>query len=128
MNEVIDWLMAGDPAVRWQTMRDLLDAPEAGWRAEQQRSLSEGWVAQLLALQEPTGRWGGGIYSPKWTSTTYTLLTLCSLGSPPDHAGARQGADLVVKEMLGDSCTPEFDQKLADCDRCVVGMLLQIAV
>jgi hypothetical protein len=24
---VIDWLLDGDPAIRWQVMRDLLDEP-----------------------------------------------------------------------------------------------------
>jgi hypothetical protein len=24
---VVDWLLEGDPAIRWQVMRDLLDAP-----------------------------------------------------------------------------------------------------
>jgi hypothetical protein len=28
---VIDWLLAGDPAIGWQTRRDLLDAPPAIW-------------------------------------------------------------------------------------------------
>ena len=27
--EVIDWLMEGDPAIRWQAMRDILDKPAA---------------------------------------------------------------------------------------------------
>jgi hypothetical protein len=31
---VIDWLLAGDPSIRWQVMRDLLDAPEPDWPAE----------------------------------------------------------------------------------------------
>jgi len=26
---VIQWLLDGDPAIRWQVMRDLLDAPRA---------------------------------------------------------------------------------------------------
>ena len=26
---VIDWLLDGDPAIRWQVMRDLTDAPPA---------------------------------------------------------------------------------------------------
>lgn len=30
---IIAWLMEGDPAIRWQTMRDLLGAPAAEWRA-----------------------------------------------------------------------------------------------
>ena len=33
-NDIIAWLLAGDPAIRWQTLRDLLDAPEREWRAE----------------------------------------------------------------------------------------------
>jgi hypothetical protein len=86
MDAIIAWLMEGDPAIRWQTMRDLLDAPEAEWQAERQRTLETGWGAQLLALQAPDGSWGGGIYSPKWISATYTLLLLCDLGIPPTSA------------------------------------------
>ena len=28
---VIDWLLAGDPAIWWQVMRDLLDEPAETW-------------------------------------------------------------------------------------------------
>lgn len=126
--DVIAWLMAGDPAIRWQTLRDLLAAPEQKWKAEQQRTLETGWGAQLLARQDADGRWGGGIYSPKWTSTTYTLLTLCSIGIPPTCITAQHGAQLVIAELLGERCDAKFQQKLADCDRCIVGMILQIAV
>ena len=31
---VIEWLLDSDPSIRWQVMRDLLDAPEAAWKAE----------------------------------------------------------------------------------------------
>ena len=126
--ETIDWLMSGDPSIRWQTMRDLLDEPEETWRAEQQRTLQTGWVAQLLAHQDPGGGWGGGIYSPKWISATYTLLTLCELGIPRGCAAAQKGARLVVDSFLGDSLGPKFLSTLARCDRCIVGMLLQLAV
>jgi hypothetical protein len=128
MDPLIDWLLQGDPAIRWQVMRDLLDAPEPEWQAERQRTQSEGWGAQFLARQDPDGRWGGGIYSPKWISTTYTLLNLCSIGIPPQHAGARRGAKLVIDQMLGETCDAKFRQKLADLDRCIVGMNLQLAV
>lgn len=30
----IDWLLASDPAIRWQVLRDLLHAPEPQWRAD----------------------------------------------------------------------------------------------
>ncbi len=51
-NDVIAWLLAGDPAIRWQTMRDLLDAPEPEWKVEQHRTNESGWGARLLALQD----------------------------------------------------------------------------
>ena len=145
MDAIIDWLMEGDPAIRWQTMRDLLDAPEPArppgvpcvsgfpkgkraWQAERERTLETGWGAQLLALQAPDGSWGGGIYSPKWISTTYTLLQLCSLGIPPTRTSGAQAARLVLDRMLGETCDTHFLQKLAACDRCIVGMILQFTV
>jgi hypothetical protein len=126
--EVIDWLLTGDPAIRWQTLRDLLAAPETEWQAEQQRTLESGWGAQLLALQAADDRWGGGIYSPKWTSTTYTLLTLHSIGIPRTCTAAQRGAQLVVDELLGPTCDADFQRKLVACDRCIVGMILQLAL
>jgi hypothetical protein len=127
-NDVIAWLLAGDPAIRWQTMRDLLDAPEQEWRAEQHRTLEAGWGAQLLALQDANSSWGGGIYSPKWTSTTYTLLTLRSIGIPRTCEAAQRGAQLVLNAQLGEICDRQSYQKLAACDRCIVGMILRLAV
>jgi hypothetical protein len=126
-DELISWLLDGDPAIRWQTMRDLQGVQERHWQAEQHRTLNEGWGAQLLALQAPDGSWGGGIYSPKWISTTYTLLTLCAIGIPRDHPPARKAAALVLERQLGTTCNEAFMRNLADCDRCVVGFNLLIA-
>lgn len=124
----IEWLLDGDPAIRWQVLRDLLSAPEPEWRFEQQQTMTQGWGARLLAQQEPEGGWGGGVYSPKWVSTTYTLLMLRSIGLPRDCAAAQTGAALMLKQMLGESCDTHFSERLAACDRCIVGMLLLVAV
>lgn len=126
--QTITWLMEGDAAIRWQTMRDLLNEPPAVWEAERQRTVESGWGARLLARQDPDGRWGGGLYSPKWISTTYTLLTLCDIGIPPTWSAARQGAQLLLDGMLGAQNDELFQHKLAACDRCIVGMLLRIGV
>ncbi len=126
-NELILWLMDGDPAIRWQTMRDLQGVPAKRWEAEQRRTLNEGWGAKLLALQAPDGSWGGGIYSPKWISTTYTLLTLISIGIPRDHPPAQRAATLVLDKQLGCRRDDVFMLNLAACDRCIVGMDLSIA-
>ena len=61
---VIDWLLDSDPAIRWQVMRDLTDAPADEVAAERARVAREGWGARLLAAQAADGRWGGGDLLP----------------------------------------------------------------
>ena len=34
---VVDWLLGGDPSIRWQVMRDLLDEPAEVWERERRR-------------------------------------------------------------------------------------------
>lgn len=70
------WLLDGDPSIRWQVLRDLVGAPGQEVAAERAKVATEGWGARLLAAQSPDGRWTDGLYTPKWTSTTYTLLLL----------------------------------------------------
>lgn len=38
--DLIPWLLDGDPAIRWQTMRDLQTAPARQWQAEQRRTMN----------------------------------------------------------------------------------------
>jgi hypothetical protein len=128
LDEIIQWLLEGDPAIRWQTLRDLLDAPQETWQAERERTTQTGCVAQLLALQDADGRWGAGIYSPKWKSTTYTLLNLVELGVPHDCPAAQRAARLVIDTMLGTNLNDLFRQRLLTLDRCIVGMILNLSV
>lgn len=52
--DTVDWLLDGDAAIRWQTMRDLLDAaPETD--AERDLVATSGWAKQLLDRQDPDG-------------------------------------------------------------------------
>lgn len=93
---VIDWLLDGDPAIRWQVLRDLADAPPERWRSEQERIGQEGWGADLLARRDGDGRWAGGLYSPKWISTTYTLLLLWRMGLSRSHPAAVASTRLLT--------------------------------
>ena len=78
-----------DPAIRWQTMRDLQDAPESAWRAEQERVAAEGGAPRLLAHRDQGGRWTPRLYGKKWLPTTYSLLLLRELGLPRADPRAR---------------------------------------
>jgi hypothetical protein len=105
MDDILPWLLAGDPAIRWVVHRDLLDSPYQVVEQERARIAVEGWGARLLARQAPTGRWAAdqgpaayrSLYIPKWTSTTYTLLLLTRLGLSPDHPPGRAGCRALVE-------------------------------
>jgi len=62
----VAWLLDSDPAIRWQVMRDLADAPGEEVAAERTRVAGEGWGARLLALQRQDGHWD--VSSPTFTS------------------------------------------------------------
>lgn len=100
---VIDWLLDSDPAIRWQVLHDLVDAPVDSVAAERARVASEGWGARLLALQGEDGTWAGGACFPgdfdwttleavgqPWTSTLPTLQLLRDFGADPHDARVRQ--------------------------------------
>ena len=77
----LDWLLDGDPSVAWQAQRDLAGDPR--WVGTRARVAGEGWGRRILDLQDPDGKWASGLYTPKWTSTNYTLLQLRRLGLEP---------------------------------------------
>jgi hypothetical protein len=116
-NQTIRWLLEGDPAIRWQVLRDLVAANDREIERERKKIGREGWGALLLNLQDPAGTWAGGqsgdggLYSPKWISTTYTMLTLRDFGLTPGNRQASSGAldyfqavnaprDLRLKEAI----------------------------
>jgi hypothetical protein len=104
---VIEWLLEGDPAIRWQVLRDLTDASPTEVAGERARVEHEGWGARLLALEDPDGLWAGGAYFPSsyaggepgqpWTATMHTLQTLQVLGLDPEAESARRAIALVAE-------------------------------
>lgn len=103
----IDWLLEGDPSIRWQVLRDLRQAPDDEIAAVRSRVESEGWGARLLALEDHDGLWGGGACFPAgytgrepgqpWTATMHTLQTLRILGLDPRSESARRAIELVAE-------------------------------
>jgi hypothetical protein len=99
-DQLRDWLLGGDPSIAWQVERDLLDLPESTWSRTQRRVAAEGWGAQLLAERSADGTWAGGLYGPKWKSTTYTLLQLWRLGLARDHPPAVASTELLLDKPV----------------------------
>jgi hypothetical protein len=122
---VTEWLLEGDPAIRWQVMHDLTDEPAHRVASERGRVTYEGWGARLLALQGVDGQWGGGAYSPKWTSTAYTLLLLRHLGLDPTSDPARTAIGRVREQVvIGRAEWPFFAYR---GETCITGMCLALA-
>jgi len=86
---VTDWLLDSDPAIRWQVMQDLLDRPAEVVSAERNRVAKQGWGAQLLALQEPDGYWGGEEWDNERRSVYWTLHLLRWFGVDPRDPNVR---------------------------------------
>jgi len=122
-----DWLMEGDPAVRWQVMADLLDAPADDVAAERDRVATQGWGARLLAAQDPDGLWAGALYSPKWTSTTYTLLLLLRLGLRPGDERALAGCHQLWASARWYDGGLTFAKSIREPETCITGMLVALS-
>lgn len=120
--DAVDWLLDSDPAIRWQVMRDLVDAPDDQVAAERARVANDGWGARLLALQRDDGHWDEstpsrltsaeaiewwrslppsrrGTLFPEWTSTAWSLMLLRAFGLDPTCAQAREAVRRVREQV-----------------------------
>jgi hypothetical protein len=121
----IQWLLEGDPAIRWQAMRDLIGATERTVERERRRVARDGWGASLLARQDPVGTWAGGLYSPKWISTTYTMLMLRDFGLQASNRQARKACALLLDEGLQRDGGINYGWR-GRSETCITGMVLSI--
>jgi hypothetical protein len=111
------WLLASDPALRWQVERDLLGAPREVWESTRARVATEGFGARLLAQQDVDGQWAGGSFFPAdfefggpepsdggqpWTATTWTLNSLREWGLDPTVLQERRTVELLDEHSRWD--------------------------
>jgi hypothetical protein len=120
LDDVLEWLLDGDPAIRWQVMRDLLDATPEEWESERARTVETGWVAQLLGHQGDDGEWPKG----RWSASTWTLLLLVACGLPEGHPSAGPPLEGLLGRFMpaGDGTDPAFLLKRVDL--CHLGFWL----
>jgi hypothetical protein len=120
---VVEWLLEGDPAIRWQVMRDLLDEPSAVWEEERRRTVEHGWVAELLARRGTDCEWPGG----RWTATTWTLLLLIACGIPERHPAAGPALGALVDRFIPPGEEVDGAYLLERVDLCHLAFWLGLA-
>jgi hypothetical protein len=126
---VIDWLLDSDPSIRWQVMRDVLDAPESQWTAERAKVATTGWGARLLSYEDEDGQWAGGSFLPSgfdfqeweddgqpWTATAFSLSQLREFGLDPASDPAKRAVDLVgVNSRWDHAGEPYWEGEVEEC-------------
>lgn len=119
---VIDWLMDGDPVIRWQTQRDLLDEPDTVWGRERRRTIASGWGAGYLAAMKPDLTWPKG----RWTDTVWTLLVIMDCGIPANHPPLRAAAQAFIDRNLTEERAGDPRWLMTRMDLCHLGFWLRI--
>ena len=136
---VLDWLLDSDPAIRWQVMRDLLDAPADAVTAERARVAREGWSARILSLQGADGQWEGGALFPArrprtgeqppgqpWTATAYSLVLLQECGAEPGDEAVRRAVAQVHAHCRWEHAGQPFFS--GEVEPCINGMTVVLGV
>lgn len=121
---VIRWLLEGDPAIRWQVMRDLTSEPADAVVAARSRVGSEGWGRALLDRQAPEGWWVRSD-DEGWMATTDALVLLREMGLRASSDEALRAIERVKAhlrfEPLGDR--PYFE---GETEACINGAILAV--
>jgi hypothetical protein len=90
-SSVIDWLLGSDPAIRWQVMRDLLEAPESEWKAEQE-------------VGQP------------WTATAFSLSQLREFGLDPSSDRIQRAVELIgANSRWDEGGQPYWEGEVEEC-------------
>ncbi len=99
--DLFQWLlMARTPSIRYLTLHDLLDCSEtdAEVQAVRQEMRTSGPIPAILAKQTDAGCWAGerGYYTPKYTSTHWSMLLLAELAADRTDPRLQRGAALML--------------------------------
>ena len=136
---VLDWLLDADPSIRWQTLRDLCDAPVDVVAEERATVVGEGWAARLLALQDEDGLWEGGALFPgrdgqplpwdrsqgqPWTATAYSLEQLMECGVDPGDERVRRAVEQVRDNCRWENAGQPFFE--GETEPCINGMVVAL--
>ena len=125
--EILNFLLQGDPAIQYQTRKYLLGESEEKLRFIRHQIALEGYGKRFLEKQHPDLSFGGGFYYPKWISTHYTLMDLRYLEIDQDiDALVRCVRDIAMNLKYKDGGI-RLAPHGRTSDICVDGMFLNYA-
>ena len=119
-DDTVRWLLDGDPAVQFQTHRDLLGAE----RPELAHRIPDEGDAHTILAAHADGGWGRGFYEPKWTCPHYALLELRDLGVPRGHPVCVDEVTEAVRRHKGGDGGFNPGDSVKASDVCMNGMFL----
>ena len=93
-DDTIRWLLAGDPAIRWQ------GAAERTVERERRKVARDGWGALLLAQQGPSGTWAEATAGPLRIAQGQDLVRAGAPrhSQPLEHPARNAGPAVVGRE------------------------------
>ncbi|MDO9546493.1 MAG: hypothetical protein Q7J07_07060 [Pelolinea sp.] len=101
---VIDWLLEedrGNPSVRYFALVDLFNEDPGSSIAEKalRKLMTSGPVLEILSKQNTDGYWvePGSGYSPKYTSTVWSLIMLAQLGADRSDKKVQKACDYILE-------------------------------
>jgi hypothetical protein len=105
-NLVEQLLAAQTPSIRYLTLTRLLELVEThpDVAAARQAMQTSGPIPAILAKQSESGAWKGekSYYTPKYTSSHWSMLLLAELQADPGDARVRQGAAHMLEAVQED--------------------------
>ncbi len=107
----IPWLLAAHtPSIRYLTLRRLLGRPEddADVRAARREMAATGPIPAILSRQTERGNWTNerSYYSPKYTSTHWSMTLLAELAADPADERLRRGVEFMLADTEAEARGP----------------------
>jgi hypothetical protein len=120
--DVTRWLLDGDPAIRWQVLRDIAHEPDDIVAMERSRVAREGWGKALLDRQAPEGWWTDAD-EEGWMISMDALILLREMGVDPCSDEARNAISRVKTNLTWKTLAnrPYFE---GETEPCINGAIL----
>ena len=117
--QLLSWLLAArTPSIRYLTLRRLLGRPEedADVQAARREMAASGPIPAILARQTARGDWANerSYYSPKYTSTHWSMILLAEFAADPTDERLRRGAEFMLADTEADAARPGHGCEVRD--------------